>query len=117
MEYRYISPLNPNYDELMRQQEEQAHELKLKEMEIQSGRELQAYKNQQIRENIFLIGALILVTVIVAILIKKISSKVKSKNKDNIHIVKEKLDLLKSLYDEGILTEEEFNKRKKQLDL
>ena len=76
------------------------HEIQLKEMEIRA---------QQ--QTVLMIGVMvsILLVVLYVFFIKN------KKNINNNNILKDKLDKLEELYSDGILTEEEFRSKRKQI--
>lgn len=76
------------------------HEIQLKEMEIRA---------QQ--QTVLMIGVIvsILLVVLYVFFIKN------KKNINNNNILKDKLDKLEELYSDGILTEEEFRSKRKQI--
>ena len=94
-----------SYSESNKIKEQQQHEVKLKEMEIQSQKEL-----------VFNIGMiLVFIIITIAIICKIYKNKNLKKSNKNSNSIKEKMEILNSLFEEGIITKEEFNIQKDKL--
>lgn len=81
------------------------HEIQLKEMEIRA---------QQ--QTVLMIGVIVsILLVVLYVFFIKNKKNINNNNNNNNNILKDKLDKLEELYSDGILTEEEFRSKRKQI--
>lgn len=104
--------MNESWDEMWARNSQQKHEIQLKEMEIQSQ-----------KDNLLAISSLVLLVLSIAVIIcvylkslRKDNNKVNQiEENDSKTILANKLNKLKDLFDEGLLTEEEYNLKRSKL--